>query len=229
MIFYQKSQVIFGRKLPSSHQGIFKKPRGRKWLPRNSYKRFLIRNHLEGARSDFHPKNSFGRKSPSWADLNQKSFGRKSDGKSSWVELSPALDFSRHIESGGLFAPVTYFFHSFPLLHVSGSWWWRFWQLAVGYLSLDNSSRRWNLFSFADKETQFGICRQQQVQIWRNQVWHLKTAAGLDLKIFCNQVWLLMTTADHGEGFCKQQVWHLKTAAGPAEDFVQAAENWQVS
>jgi hypothetical protein len=38
-----------------------------------------------------------------------------------------------------------------------------------------------------------------------------------------------MTTADHGEGFCKQQVWHLKTAAGPAEDFVQAAVNWQVS
>jgi hypothetical protein len=40
---------------------------------------------------------------------------------------------------------------------------------------------------------------------------------------------VFMTTADHGEGFCKQQVWYLKTAAGPAEDFVQAAVNWQVS
>jgi hypothetical protein len=73
MIFYQKSQVIFGRELLAAIQGILKKPRERKWLPRNFYKRFLIRNHLEGARSDFYQKNSFGRKSPSWADLNQKS------------------------------------------------------------------------------------------------------------------------------------------------------------
>jgi hypothetical protein len=78
--FLSKISGHIGEGIASSNQGIFKKPRERKWLPRNFYKRFLIRNHLEGARSDFYPKNSFGRKSPSWADLNQKSFHRKLPG-----------------------------------------------------------------------------------------------------------------------------------------------------